>query len=415
MAGLSPVGRMAAPDANRKSPMKADSLTSTLRPEARDAPESKIVEVMNYGRSRAGIIPLWAGEGDLPTPQFICDAATRALAAGETFYTWQRGIPELRQALADYYRDQFAKPFSPDEFFVTGSGMQAIQIVTRMLAGSGDEVIVPTPAWPNFAAATGISGARPVEVPMTCGTGGWSLDLARLADAITPRTRAIFVNSPSNPTGWVASKDDLREILALADRHGLWIVADEIYSRYFYGDGPRAPSFFDIAPSGSRILYVNTFSKNWAMTGWRVGWIVAPPELGQVIENLVQYSTSGVAGFMQRAALAALTQGDGFVEHQIERARRGRRIVTEALANEDMFRFSAPQGAFYLFFSVRGESDTRRLGLRLVDEANVGLAPGDAFGSAGAGFLRLCYLRSEDQLAVAATRLVDWARTARGG
>jgi len=389
--------------------MNAASMISSLRAEARDAPESKIIEVANYGRQREGIVPLWVGEGDLPTPQFICDAATRSLAAGETFYTWQRGIPDLRDALADYHERHFGKPFSPEQFFVTGSGMQAIQFAVRMLAGIGDEILVPTPAWVNIIAAAGIGGATPVEVPMTFSEAGWTLDIDRLKDAITPRTKAIFLNSPSNPTGWVASEDVLRAVYEIAERKGIWIIADEIYSRFFYGEGRRAPSFFDFAPPEARILFVNTFSKNWAMTGWRVGWMAAPPEVGQVIENLIQYSTSGVPTFLQRAGIEALAHGDDFVDHQVARARRGRDILSTRLAEAGRFRFGTPQGAFYLFFAVDGETDTRRLGLRLVDEANVGLAPGDAFGEAGAGFLRLCYLRSADQIETAVTRLVEWA------
>lgn len=400
--------------------MTLDSLNASLRAEARDAPESKIVEVANYGRTREGIIPLWVGEGDLVTPQFICDAATRSLAAGETFYTWQRGIPDLRQALADYHEKHFGKSFSSEQFFVTGSGMQAIQFAVRMLAGIGDEILVPTPAWVNIIAAAGISGATPVEVPMVFGESGWELDVDRLKAAITPRTKAIFLNTPSNPTGWVASEAVLRDVYALAVQHGLWIIGDEIYNRFFYGEAKRAPSFFDFAPDDARILFVNTFSKNWAMTGWRVGWITLPPkivpELGQVLENLIQYSTSGVPVFLQRAGIAALSHGDEFVDHQIARARRARDILVSSLGVVDSganrrFRLHKPQGAFYLFFAVDGEPDTRQLGLRLVDEANVGLAPGDAFGAAGAGYLRLCYLRSEEQISTAVERLVDWARS----
>src|SRR5437763_4565481 len=180
---------------------QTSSLTVALRHEAQAAPESGIVEVMNYGRRLGDVTPLWAGEGDLPTPSFICEAATRALAAGETFYTWQRGIPQLREALARYHTMLYGRPFAPEEFYVTGSGMQAIQIVLAMIAGAGDEVLIPTPTWPNAAAATGIVGARPVEVPMSFGNDGWSLDLERLAAAVTARTRALFVVSPNNPTG----------------------------------------------------------------------------------------------------------------------------------------------------------------------------------------------------------------------
>ena len=384
---------------------QSGSLAAALREAAQSAPESGIVEAMNYGREREGLIPLWAGEGDLPTPSFICEAATRSLAAGETFYTWQRGIPELRQALARYHTMLYGRPFVPEEFYVTGSGMQAIQIVLAMVAGTGDEVLIPTPTWPNAAAATGIMGARAVEVPMSFGNDGWSLDLDRLAAAVTPKTRALFVVSPSNPTGWTATRQELTALLALARRHGLWIIADETYARYWYGEGQRAPSFFDVMDAEDRILFVNTFSKNWAMTGWRIGWIAAHPSLGQVIENMIQYSTSGVAAFMQRAAVAAIERGEGFVAHLIERARRGRDICCDALAATGRVRFAQPEGAFYLFFAVDGETDTRRLVMRLIDEASVGLAPGTAFGAGGERFVRLCFARNADQLEAAVGRI----------
>jgi aspartate/methionine/tyrosine aminotransferase len=385
----------------------AVSLTDTLRRAAIAAPESGIVEAMNYGRGRDGMIPLWAGEGDLATPAFICEAATRSLAAGETFYTWQRGIPELRAALAHYHTTVYGRTFVPEEFYVTGSGMQAIQIVLAMVAGAGDEVLIPTPTWPNAAAATGIMGARAVEVPMSFGNDGWSLDLDRLAAAVTPRTRALFVVSPSNPTGWTATRQELTALLGLARRHGLWIIADETYARFWYGDGPRAPSFFDVMEAGDRILFVNTFSKNWAMTGWRVGWIAAHPSLGQVIENMIQYATSGVAAFMQRAAVTAIERGESFVTHLIERARRGREISCDALAATGRVRFAKPEGAFYLFFTVDGATDTRRLVMRLIDEANVGLAPGTAFGAGGERFVRLCFARNAEQLEAAVGRVAS--------
>jgi aspartate/methionine/tyrosine aminotransferase len=395
------------------TPIEPASLTDALTAPARHAPESGIVEVMNYGRRRDDVVPLWAGEGDMPTPAFIAEAATRSLAAGETFYTWQRGIPELREALARYHGRLYGRPFSAKEFFVTGSGMQAIQAALAMTVAAGDEIVIPTPTWPNAAAATGILAARPVEVPMTFGNAGWALDHERLARAVSPRTRALFMVSPSNPTGWTASLDDLRETLALARRHGLWIIADETYARFWYGEGERAPSYFDVMEAEDRILFVNTFSKNWAMTGWRIGWIVTHPSLGQVIENLIQYSTSGVAQFMQRAAVAALDRGESFVAHQIARARRGRDIAAGALAGTGRCRFALPQGAFYLFFAVEGETDMRRLAFRLIDEAGVGLAPGTAFGAGGEGFLRLCFARNAEQLEAAMARVAAVLSVAR--
>jgi aspartate/methionine/tyrosine aminotransferase len=381
---------------------------AALRPEALGAPPSGIVEVMNYGRMREGLIPLWAGEGDLATPEVVRDAAGRSLADGETFYTWQRGIPDLRAALARYHEGLYGGSFSPERFYVTGSGMQSIQIALTAVAGPGDEVIVPTPSWPNFAAAVGVRGARPVDLPMTFGNRGWSLDLDRLAAAITPATKAIFVNSPSNPTGWTATRDELAAILDLARRHGLWIVADEVYGRFVWDGSTRAASFHDVAAPDDRIIWVNTFSKNWAMTGWRIGWIEAPPVLGDVIENLIQYSTSGVAVFMQRGAIAALEDGESFVADQIARIGESRTILAEGLAATGRARFVPPPGAFYLFFGIDGEPDTSKLGLRLVDEANIGLAPGTAFGAAGAGWLRLCFARSPARIAEATARLVAW-------
>ncbi|TPI52811.1 MULTISPECIES: pyridoxal phosphate-dependent aminotransferase [unclassified Mesorhizobium] len=383
------------------------TLIQNLRPEALAAPESGIVAVVNYGRLRDGLIPLWAGEGDLPTPSFITDAASKALAGGETFYTWQRGIPDLRQALARYYQRHFGKHFAEDEFIVTGSGMHAIQLALDALAGAGDEVIYLSPAWPNFDAAAAIAGAVPVPVTLDQSGNGWSCDVEKIAAAITPRTRALFVNTPSNPTGWTADHETLRAILDLARANGLWIIADEIYSLFHYGQG-RAPSFLDIATAEDRILFVNSFSKNWAMTGWRVGWIKTHPSLQQVFENLIQYSNSGVAQFMQRGAVAALDEGDVFVAGQVERARKARDLVCGILGATDRARFTVPQGAFYLFFRVDGITDSRSAAFEIVDKANVGLAPGTAFGPGGEAFLRLCFHRRLDQLEEAAHRLAKW-------
>ncbi|MER8724765.1 pyridoxal phosphate-dependent aminotransferase [Mesorhizobium sp. M0751] len=386
------------------------TLIDTLRVEARAAPESGIVAVMNRGRGRDGMIPLWAGEGDLPTPAFITDAAAKALAAGETFYTWQRGIPELRQALARYYTRHFGKTFANEEFIVTGSGMHAIQMAIDAVAGKGDELVYLSPAWPNFAAAAGVAGAIPVAVTLDQSGNGWSCDVDKIAAAITSRTKALFVNTPSNPTGWTADRETLQAILDLARERGLWIIADEIYSLFHYGHG-RAPSFIDIMADEDRILFVNSFSKNWAMTGWRIGWIKIHPALQQVFENLVQYSTSGVAQFMQRGAVVALDEGDAFIVEQVERARVARDLVCGILAETGRARFTVPQGAFYLFFAVDGITDSRAAAFDMVDRANVGLAPGTAFGPGGEAFLRLCFHRRLDQLEEAAHRLAKWMKT----
>jgi aspartate/methionine/tyrosine aminotransferase len=287
--------------------------------------------------------------------------------------------------------------------------MHAILLSLQATAGQGDEAIYLTPAWPNFSGAASVAGATPVAVPLEFAGNGWVLDHERLKAAITPRTKVIFLNTPSNPTGWTADSADLEVVLALARKHGIWIIADEIYARFHY-DGNRAPSFMDIMEPEDRILFVNTFSKNWAMTGWRIGWITAHPSLQQVFENLVQYSTSGVAPFMQRGAIAALDYGDQYLEDQIEHARQARDLMCSTLGRTGRTRFAVPSGAFYLFFSIDHVTDSKAAAIRIIDDVLVGLAPGSAFGRGGEGFFRLCFHRGIDGLEEAALRLAGWIK-----
>ena len=275
-------------------------------------------------------------------------------------------------------------------------------------AGPGDEALIPSPAWPNFVGALETAGARPVPVPLDR-TGRWSLDPEKLAAAVTPATRAIFFNSPANPTGFIATREEIAATLELARRHNLWIIADEIYGRVTY-DGTRAPSFHDVMAPDDKIMFVQTLSKNWAMTGFRVGWLEAPPALGPAIENLVQFTTSGVPVFTQRAAIAALTDGEAFLKSQIERCRRSRDILCEGLAATGRVRFFEPEAAFYLFCAVDGFDDSRALAFRLVDEAGVGAAPGAAFGPGGEGHLRLCFARDPAEIAEATRRMARWLK-----
>lgn len=388
------------------------SIVESLSPRSLRAPESGIVEVVNYARGREGLIPLWVGEGDLPTPQFIAQAASTALLGGETFYTWQRGIPELRAALSRYYARRFGKVLPAEHFYVVGSGMQAIKLAIEALISPGDDMVYLTPAWPNFAAAAELSSANPIAVQLDFAGGRWQVDLDRVEAAITPKTRVLFVNTPSNPTGWTATREDLANLLAVARRHDLWIMADEIYALYHYAGGhhsnSRAPSFLDVMEDGDRVIFVNSFSKNWSMTGWRVGWIVAPPEMGQVLENLVQYSTSGVPQFLQQGAIVALDEGDAFVQANIDKAARNRDVFCDALIATNRVETLKPDGALYAFLKIDGVTDSRLAALDIVDRINVGLAPGTAFGPGGELFMRACFLRDPGQVEEAADRLARY-------
>ena len=395
--------------------MNTDQLLLALTLQARDEPESGIIKAAMYGMTVPGVIAMWSGEGNVSTPEIFSRPAIDSLLAGETFYTWQSGIPELRTALAGYHQRNFGRAFSHENFFVTSGGMAALQTIVQLIAGEGDEIIIPTPAWPNYAATLRILGSRPVEVPMDFRNGRWTLDLDLLFDAITPRTRAIALNSPSNPVGWTATRDELVAIRDQCRKHGLWILGDEVYSRFFYGERGelRAPSFLDICDDEEQLLLANTFSKNWAMTGWRVGWLQAPRALGPAIERIIQVTSSGTPAFLQKGCVAALELGDAFLALQVAKARANRDLVVRKLRDMPGVQFEVPQGAFYLFFGIDGMVDSAATTRRLIDEARVGFAPGSTFGPGGEGHLRMCYLSDPAKIEDALDRLGGWLKKQR--
>ena len=381
----------------------------SVRPRIEALPNSLIADVANYGRGRPGLIALWFGEGDVPTPDFIGDACARAIRDGYVFYAPVRGIPELRTALSAYLGRTYGAPVDVERITVHTSGMTAIMVSLQALIDPGDEVVVVSPVWPNVFSAVEILGGIVREVPLERTERGWRLDPERLFAACGPRTKLVFVNSPSNPTGWTMPLEDLRAVLDFTRRRGLWMMSDEVYSRLVY-DGAHAPSMLRIAEPEDRVLVVNSFSKNWAMTGWRLGWVVAPPELAPHYEKLVQFNNSGTPGFVQMAGVAALEQGEGFLAEMRERCRRGRDIACDALERMPRVRLVRPEGAFYAFFAVEGAADSLALARRIVDEAKVGLAPGSAFGAGGEGHLRLCFASSPDRLEQAMERLAPVLR-----
>ncbi len=391
-----------------------DLIASLTRP-AQTEPDSGIVTAAMHGMTKPDVMAFWSGQGNLPTPEVFCRPAIESLLAGDTFYTWQRGIPELREALVRYHARHYGVNLHVDNFGITGGGMQAIQNAIQMIAGEGDEIIIPTPAWPNYAGPLRIQGTKPVEVPMTFANGTWALDLDRLFAAHTSRTKAICINSPSNPLGWTATREDLIAIRDFARKSGIWILADEVYGRFYFGKPgeKRAPSFLDVCDSEERLILCNTFSKNWAMTGWRQGWIQTPRELSPIVERFIQYNTSGSPVFLQKGCAHAVEHGDEFVVSQVATARQNRDIVVEAFRQNERLRFQVPDGAFYMFFAIDGMTDSLATCLRIIDEAGVGFAPGGTFGPGGEGFLRMCYLKNHDTLHNGLERFGQWLKQGR--
>ena len=377
-----------------------------MRTLAQSLPGSLIREIANEAMDQSGLIALWFGESDLPTDPAIRAHAVESLAAGETFYSANLGIPALRDAIACYQNAHFAATTSVDNIVVTVSGLNAILLTLSAIVDPGDEVIVLTPAWPNLAAIPALLGATVRRVPIELRGNRFALDLDRLTDALTAKTRAVILNSPNNPTGWSIPADDLRALVDLLDHRGIWLIADEVYSRLSF-IGPAASSL-PYLDDRRRIIVVNSFSKTWAMTGWRLGWLTVPRDTAAVFEKLMEFNTSCAPVFAQRAGIAALEQGEAFVAMQLDRLRAARAAVTTAFFGHDRITLPAIDATFYAFPRIAGLSDGATFARRAIAAIGVGIAPGEAFGEEGRGHVRLCFARDPQVIADACARLVKF-------
>jgi hypothetical protein len=372
-------------------------------------PYTQIRELGEIAMTMDGVLRLYFGESNLPTPSFIVDAAARALGEGYTFYSENAGLPVLRREIAEHYRRLRGVELDPErEIVVTASGVQALHLAIRSVLDPGDEAIVLSPAWPNSTSIIALSHGVPVDVPLVLAGERYEIDLDALAAAISPRTRLVVLTSPSNPLGWVADVREHGRLLELCREHGLWLLADEVYDRIYYEGseiGDPAPSILQLCDRSEPVHVVQSFSKSYCMTGWRVGWVVTRADLGPKLAQLNEFFVSHAATFAQVAATTALAEGEQELRRMVAGYKANRDFCVAALREMPGVTVPEPHGAFYVFPRIDGLEDSFAFCRRLLVEQRVGLAPGSAFGGGGEGSVRICYAAERSVLGAALERL----------
>jgi aspartate/methionine/tyrosine aminotransferase len=384
-------------------------MPATLAASALRVPHSRIRELAEIAMGMDGVLKLYFGESNLPTPEYIKRAAQKAMADGFTFYTENAGLPSLRKALARYYQELQGVELDPaGEIVITASGVQALNVGIRCVLDPGDEALVLTPAWPNGSSNVAMFNATAIEIPHPLVGDRYQIDFAALEAAVTPRTRMLLYTSPSNPLGWVATLDEQRQLLEFTRRHNLWLMADEVYERLNY-TGPKpttpAPSILKLATRDDAVIVVQSFSKMYCMTGWRLGWLVSRRDLCARATQLNEFIISHAPSFAQRAAETALLWGENTLAEMLVRLKENRDFCLAALAKMPRVTVPKPDGAFYLFPKIAGVTDSFDFCKRLLMDTQVGLAPGVAFGAGGEGSVRICYAAEKQIVQEAMARL----------
>jgi aspartate/methionine/tyrosine aminotransferase len=390
-------------------------MPASVAPSAQSVAHSRIRELAEVAMSMKDVYKLYFGESNLPTPDYIKRAAQKAMADGFTYYTENAGLPSTRQTLARYYEEIQGVRLDPaTEIVVTASGVQALNLAIRCMLDPGDEAIVLTPAWPNGSANVQMANAVVKQIPHPLCGQRYVIDFDALEAAVTPRTRMLLYTSPSNPLGWVATESDQEKLLEFTRRHGLWLMADEVYDRLYYPELPpkakppervAAPSILRKATREDAVVVIQSFSKAWCMTGWRVGWMVSRKDLAARATVLNEFVVSHAPSFAQRAGETALLWGEMAIREMLMRLRENRDLCLAALSKMPGVTVPAPEGAFYLFPKIEGMTDSFDFCKRLLLETNVGLAPGVAFGAGGEGSVRICYAADREILEPALQRL----------
>jgi aspartate/methionine/tyrosine aminotransferase len=381
-----------------------------MRQAIQNLEESKIREVANAGIGRSDVLAFWFGESDEVTPEFIRQAAIESLQAGETFYAHNLGLLELREAVAAY-TTQLHGSVGSERIAITSGGVNALMLAVQALVDAGDEVVAVTPVWPNLTAQPLIMGANLKRVSLKPVAGAWTLDVQSLLDAMTPSTKLIIVNAPNNPTGWTLSRAEQQAILDHCRRTGTWILADEVYERLYYEDTPNrcAPSFLDIASPDDRLVVAHSFSKSFLMTGWRLGWLVMPAAMAPHMGKLVEFNTSCASVFSQRAGVVAIQRTEEVTPRVVAHLKTCRDSLVPLLQALPSVQVQAAKGGMYAFFKLDGYDDSLAVAKRLVAEAGLGLAPGNAFAPEAQGWLRWCFASKDVfRLKQGVDRLAFW-------
>ncbi|MEB0056875.1 pyridoxal phosphate-dependent aminotransferase [Variovorax sp. LG9.2] len=371
---------------------------------------SKIREVANAGLGRDDVLAFWFGESDEVTPEVIRQAAIDSINGGETFYAHNLGLPELRAAVARY-TSAMHPAVDVSRIAITSGGVNALMLAVQALVDAGDEVVAVTPVWPNLTAQPAILGANVVCVPLVPVQGEWTLDLDKLRTAITSKTKLLIVNAPNNPTGWTMSRSEQQAVLDRCRETGTWILADEVYERLYYEPTPNgcAPSFLDISVPDDRLVVAHSFSKSFLMTGWRLGWLVMPPEMVDGMGKLIEFNTSCASVFTQRAGVAAIEHGNDITPRVVAHLKLCRDTLVPLLAAVPGVNVAAAKGGMYAFFQLEGFGDSLQVAKRLVVEAGLGLAPGSAFAPEAQGWLRWCFASKDPaRLVQGVDRLKTW-------
>ena len=377
-------------------------------------PYSRIRELAEIAMSMDDVLRLYFGESNLPTPEYIKQAAVQALADGYTFYTENAGLPSLRRAISRYYGKWHGVDLDPEnEIVITASGVQALNVSLRSMLDPDDEALVLTPAWPNGSSIIAMANAHARQIAHPLCGDRYQIDFDALEAATGPRTRLLLYTSPSNPLGWVAAEQDQQNLLDFCRERNLWLVADEVYDRLYYAGralGEPVPSILRKATRDDAVAVIHSFSKSYCMTGWRVGYLVARRDLGRKATQLNEFIISHAASFAQKAAETALECGEAELVHMLERLRENRDLCLDALRRMRGVTVPKPDGAFYLFLKIDGLTDSFEFCRRLLMETKVGLAPGVAFGEGGEGSVRICYAADRSILEPAMDRLGKFLR-----